>query len=102
MDTWNPSFIAVLARHNQVRHLRQPRHRLLRFIGKGILHPVFCDDTLQLIAALAISRANVLGYSRGAMTAQELALRSPERVNRMVLVSGDCGGSHAVRMSPEV
>ena len=38
----------------------------------------------------------------GAMIAQEIALRHPDRVKRLILVSSDCGGRYAVRMSREV
>jgi pimeloyl-ACP methyl ester carboxylesterase len=38
----------------------------------------------------------------GASVAQELALSRPERVDRLILVAGTCGGSEAVQMVPEV
>jgi pimeloyl-ACP methyl ester carboxylesterase len=44
------------------------------------------DDLAGLLAALEIPRANVLGVFLGGMTAQQLALRHPERVARLVLV----------------
>lgn len=44
------------------------------------------DDTDALIAALGIEKADVLGAFMGGMIAQELALRHPERVGRLVLV----------------
>jgi len=43
-------------------------------------------DTLGLLDALDIERADVLGPFMGGMTAQELALLAPERVRRLVLV----------------
>ena len=51
---------------------------------------------------LGIARAHVLGFSLGASIAQELVLAFPEKVDRLVLVGGDCGGSEAVRSSPAV
>lgn len=44
------------------------------------------DDTAGLLAALEIDQADVLGAFMGGMAAQELALRSPDRVRRLVLV----------------
>jgi pimeloyl-ACP methyl ester carboxylesterase len=44
------------------------------------------DDLAALMDALEIPRAHVLGVFLGGMTAQELALRHPMRVARLVLV----------------
>jgi 3-oxoadipate enol-lactonase len=45
----------------------------------------FADDTVGLLDALRIERADVLGVFMGGMIAQELALRSPDRIGRIVL-----------------
>ncbi len=44
------------------------------------------DDLAGLLDALEIDRAHVLGAFLGGMTAQELALRHPGRVERLILV----------------
>lgn len=44
------------------------------------------DDTAALLDTLEIERADVLGAFMGGMVSQELALRSPERVRRLILV----------------
>jgi pimeloyl-ACP methyl ester carboxylesterase len=44
------------------------------------------DDTASLLDALGIERADVMGAFMGGMAAQELALRHPDRVARLVLV----------------
>jgi len=43
------------------------------------------DDLAKLIAALPGGRAHVLGHSRGGFIACQLALRYPERIDRLVL-----------------
>jgi len=44
------------------------------------------DTTVALLDALGVERADVLGSFMGGMVAQELALRHPERVERLALV----------------
>ena len=64
--------------------------------------PEMADDASNLLAALGISRAKVYGISMGGMIAQELVLRHPEQVARVVLGCTMAGGSASVRGSEEV
>lgn len=45
------------------------------------------DDVAALVAKLGLGRADVMGYSLGAGVALQTAIRHPEIVNRLVLVS---------------
>lgn len=59
-------------------------------------------DAAALLDHLGIDRADVLGVSLGGMIAQEVALRRPDRVRRLVLACTAPGGEGALRPSPGV
>jgi pimeloyl-ACP methyl ester carboxylesterase len=45
------------------------------------------DDIVGLIDHLGLEKADVLGFSLGGAVALQIAIRSPERVNKLVLIS---------------
>lgn len=59
------------------------------------------EDAAALMDALELPRADVLGVSMGGFIAEELALRWPERVRRLVLVSTSAGGATHVPMTAQ-
>lgn len=102
MDLWDPRLVKALALN----------YRVIMFDNRGIgktsdpgtefTIELFADDTARLMDALGIKKAHVLGYSMGASVAQELALKYPQRVSKLVLYAGDCGGAEAIRPGPDV
>lgn len=59
-------------------------------------------DASELLVALEIDAAHVVGISMGGMIAQELALAHPERVLTLTLGCSYCGGPGSSLASPEV
>ena len=79
-----------------VRGLAQ-RYRVIAFDNRGAGRSdkpdqpytieLMADDTEGLLRAIGIERAHILGVSLGGRIALALALRHPERINRLILVS---------------
>lgn len=98
MAEWDPALVARLARHR----------RVIVFDNRGIARsagaPVnrltiaqMADDTAALIRALGYRRADVLGWSMGGNIGQELVLRHPGRVGRLILAATDPGSRRAIQ-----
>lgn len=62
---------------------------------------LFADDTAEVLAALGIDKAHILGVSMGGFTAQEFAIRHPEMVNKLILCSTSFGGSNSIPIPQE-
>lgn len=62
----------------------------------------FSRDAVELLNALSIDRAHVLGWSMGSFVAQELVLRAPDRVDKLVLYGSACGGKEAIAAPAEI
>ena len=80
--------------------------RVLTFDNRGVgrsdrpLGPyttaVMADDAVAVLDAVGVQRAHVYGISLGGMIAQEIALRHPDRIARLVLGATTPGGDGAI------
>jgi pimeloyl-ACP methyl ester carboxylesterase len=102
MDTWNPPVLERISRYFRVIVFDNRGTGYSGASGEPFSVPLFAKDTAGLMEVLGIARAHVLGFSMGACIAQECALAFPEKVNRLILVAGDCGGDEAVRADPDI
>ncbi len=60
------------------------------------------EDAAGVIKNLSLGRTHVVGISMGGMIAQELAIRHPELVDKLVLVATTAGGPTGVNAKPEI
>lgn len=102
MDMWNPPILKKISRYFRVIIFDNRGTGYSSASDKLFSIPLFARDTATLMDALGISSAHIIGLSMGASIAQELAISFPEKVNRLILVAGECGGSESERMQPEI
>lgn len=100
MAEWDPALLRLLA----------PEHRLILFDypGLGLSGPwrgdsfdSLADTTADLMAAIDVPEADVLGWSMGGFVAQRLAIRHPEKVSGLILAGTNPGGDASVLGSPQ-
>jgi len=101
MDMWNPILLRELSSN----------HMVIIFDNRGVGNSTlgkddfsidqFAKDTVGLLDALNVEKADILGFSMGSFIAQELTLNNPDRVNSLILYGSGCGGKGAVPPSPQ-
>jgi len=102
LDNWDPALVDGLA----------AGRRVVAFDNAGVggstgTTPHVIDkmarDAIEFIAALGITRADILGFSIGSFVAQEIALTRPDLVRRVVLASAAPKGADGIHgWAPEV
>ena len=102
MDMWNPPVLEALAGHFRVIIFDNRGTGFSGDTEQELTVPLMAADTAGLMDALGITAAHILGFSMGASVAQELALMFPEKVSRLVMVAGECGGQETVMMEPDI
>ncbi|UVK90602.1 alpha/beta hydrolase [Pseudomonas sp. B21-051] len=93
LDNFDPAIIDGLAR---TRRVITTDYRGIG--GSGGTAPLtvgeMADDAIQLIRSLGLETVDVLRFSLGGFVAQDIALKAPDRVRRLILTgTGPAGGS---------
>ncbi len=83
---WN-EFINELAKTRKVIAVEMQGHGRTADINRDITYENLADDVAALLDYLKIERADIVGYSLGAGTAMQCAIRHPEKVRKVVSIS---------------
>ena len=79
--------LEILARSHRVIALDLQGHGRTADVDRPLALETMADDVAALLKHLRIERADVMGYSLGGGVAFQVAVRHPEIVNKLVLVS---------------
>jgi pimeloyl-ACP methyl ester carboxylesterase len=85
-----PMFGAVLpmlAAGRQIIGVDLQAHGRTVDVDRPIRHETLADDLAALVKHLGIERADFVGYSFGGMAALQTAIRHPDRVRKLVVIS---------------
>lgn len=102
MSKWDPALLEQLEQHYQ----------LILFDNRGIGFSTdsvedkttmsqMADDAAGLAKALGFNEIYALGWSMGARIGQQLAIRHPDLVKKLILCAPNPGGKHQVPATPE-
>lgn len=91
-STINSSFgywLPVLAKTHQVIAVEMQAHGRTADIDRPLSFEQDADDLAVLLKHLNISKTDVIGFSNGATTTMQLAIRHPELLDKIVLAAGN-------------
>lgn len=99
---WPSAWLRRLERHHRVIRIDNRGSGWSRTAPAPFTIADLADDTHRVLRMLDVPPATVLGLSMGGMIAQELALRRPGDVHRLVLVATGPPAPHVVAASAEI
>ena len=88
------AIIPKLAERHKVYAIEMQGHGRTTDINRPITYPNLADDVAAFMDAVGVEKADVFGYSMGAAAGLQLAIRHPQKVNKLVAasVAYDAGG----------
>jgi len=87
IETTFGRILPALSRTHQVIAVEMQAHGHTADIDRPLSFEQDADDVAALLSQLGIQKADVFGFSNGASTTLQIAIRHPELVNRIVVAS---------------
>ncbi|MEI8080896.1 MAG: alpha/beta hydrolase [Actinomycetes bacterium] len=100
MAEWDPALLDRLARDRKVIVFDLRGAGTSTGSVTGMTIKTMADDVARLIKRITKGQADVLGWSMGGYVAQDLTIRYPKRVHRLILVSTNPGGPTTIPPRP--
>jgi pimeloyl-ACP methyl ester carboxylesterase len=97
---WGRTFSSLLERDFEVVAFDNRGMGLSSPVAEAFSIAEMAADTAELLEALEIESAHVLGISMGGMIAQELALAHPGKLRSLTIGCSYCGGEGSQLMDP--
>lgn len=85
---WAPNIPALAEHFRVIAYDHRGTGRSDRALPPIVAVDDFADDILALMNALAIERTHLIGHAAGGVAGLALALKAPERIDRLVVVNG--------------
>ncbi len=85
---WAPQMEALTAVHTVVLYDHRGTNRSVRQLTDPHSVDAMADDILSVMDAAALPRAHVVGHAAGGLAGLSLALRYPDRIDRLAVVNG--------------
>ncbi len=85
---WQPNFAAFAERYRVVLYDHRGTGRSDRALPATVSVDDLADDILALMDGLGIARAIVMGHAAGGVAGLALALKAPDRLDRLIVVNG--------------
>ena len=82
------AIIPKLAKTHKVYALELQGHGRTTDVDRPITYPNLADDVAAFMDAVGLQKADVFGYSMGAATGLQLAIRHPDQANNLIAASG--------------
>ncbi|MEO7247754.1 MAG: pyrimidine utilization protein D [Novosphingobium sp.] len=85
---WKPNVAALAEHYRVIAYDHRGTGRSDRALPDNVTVDDFADDILWLMDSLEIAKAHIVGHAAGGVAGLALALKAPERLDKLVVVNG--------------